>query len=82
MPTVIYILGWRIFFYSNEGNEPMHVHAQKAGMECKFWLLEDDYEIEEEFCYNLSPSDKREIKKIIFQHFDLIVEAWKKHFKN
>jgi hypothetical protein len=32
MPTVLFIDGWRLFFYSNEGKEPIHIHAGKAGM--------------------------------------------------
>lgn len=50
-------------------------------MECKFWLLVEDVEIQEAFSYNLTPTTRKEIKKIIYQHFDLIVEAWKSHFK-
>ena len=60
----------------------MHVHAQKADMECKYWILTDEVEIKEEFAYNLTPAAKREIKKIIYQHFDLIVESWNTHFKS
>jgi Ni,Fe-hydrogenase maturation factor len=56
----------RIFFYSNEGNYPIHVHAEKGNMECKFWILVEEVEIREAFSYNLSPSAKKEIKKIIF----------------
>lgn len=58
----------------------MQIHAEKGDMECKFWLLEDQFEIEEAFSYNLTPGARKEIRKIIFQHFDLIVESWKKHF--
>jgi hypothetical protein len=36
MPTILLVRGWRLFFSSNEGNEPMHVHARKGGAECKF----------------------------------------------
>ena len=81
MPTVLFILGWRLFFYSNEGSEPIHVHAEKGEMECKYWIIVDEIEIYEAFSFNMSPASKREIKKIIYQHFDLIVEAWKQHFK-
>lgn len=35
MPTVMLIRGWRLFFYSNEGTEPMHIHAEKGGAEAK-----------------------------------------------
>jgi Ni,Fe-hydrogenase maturation factor len=81
MPTVLFIYGWRLFFYSNEGSEPIHIHAEKGDMECKFWILKDDVEIKEEFAYQLTPSAKREIKKIIYQNFDLIINAWENHFK-
>jgi hypothetical protein len=66
MPTILYIYGWRLFFYSNEGSEPIHVHAAKGDMECKFWLLVDEVEIREAFVFNLTPASTREIKKIIY----------------
>ena len=81
MPTILFIYGWRLFFYSNEGLEPIHVHAEKGDMECKFWLLVDEVEIKEALAFNLTPGAKREIKKIIYQHFDLIVDAWNNNFK-
>ena len=49
-------------------------------MECKFWILVEEVEIKEEFSYNLTPASRKEIKKIIYQHFDLIVDAWNTHF--
>lgn len=68
--------GWRLFFYSNENNEPIHVHCRKAESECKFWIKEDLYEIEEAWSYNLNPRMRREIRKIIFSNFDVIIEEW------
>jgi hypothetical protein len=82
MPTVLFILGWRLYFYSNENKEPMHIHAQKGEMECKFWILESEMDIRNEFAYNMSPKDIREIRKIIFGHFDQIVDSWKIYFGN
>jgi hypothetical protein len=79
--TVLFILGWRLFFYSNENKEPMHKHAQKGDMECKFWILEDEMDPRLEFAYNLSPKDVKEIRKIIFEHFDQIVESWNNFFE-
>jgi Domain of unknown function (DUF4160) len=29
---------YRAFFYSNEGDEPAHVHVRAGGQEAKFWL--------------------------------------------
>lgn len=80
MPTIILARGWRLFFYSDERNEPMHVHARKAEAECKFWLVADTYEIEEEWSFNLSPRLRR-VRKLIFDHFDLIVEEWNGRFR-
>ena len=62
--------------FSNEGNEPVHIHATKGDMECKFWLLVDEVAIKEAFAFNMTPASTREIKKIIYQHFDLIVDSW------
>lgn len=81
MPTILFIHGWRLFFYSNESQEPIHVHAQKGDIECKYWLLVEEVEIREAFGFNLTPSTRKEIKKIIYRHFDLIVESWYVFFK-
>jgi len=82
MPTILFIYGWRLFFYSNESNEPIHIHVQKGDIEAKYWLLIEEIEIIEAFSYNFTPASKREIKIIIYQHFDLIVSEWSKHFLN
>lgn len=29
MPTVLFVNGFRFFFYSNENNEPVHIHVLK-----------------------------------------------------
>ena len=80
MPTVLMIRGWRIFFYSDEGTEPIHIHAEKGGAEAKIWLNEESFEIEAAFEYGLNPALRRELRKIVFEHFDELVEAWRTHF--
>jgi hypothetical protein len=49
-------------------------------MECKFWLDIENFEIKEALSYNMTPQSKREIKKIIYEHFDYIVIEWNKFF--
>ena len=44
MPTILLVAGWRFFFYSNEGNEPIHLHCQKGDAEAKFWIDLDAFE--------------------------------------
>lgn len=77
MPTILQILGWRLFFYANEGNEPIHVHCRKGDRECKFWLDRVHFDIHPAY---MSPRDEREIKKVIFEHFEYIEEQWD-HFQ-
>ncbi len=72
------ILGWRLFFYANEGNEPIHVHCRKAGMECKYWLNRENFDLEEAFAYDMSPRDKRQIRKIIYDYFEYIDQQFYK----
>jgi hypothetical protein len=33
MPAVLRIKGYRFFFFSNEGNEPIHIHVEKEHKE-------------------------------------------------
>lgn len=81
MPTVLILLGWRLFFYANEGNEPIHIHCKSGDKECKFWIDVENFDIQEAFALNLSPRDKRQIRKIIFEHFEYIVDQWQE-FQN
>jgi len=80
MPTVLLIAGWRLYFWTNENKEPIHIHAEKGEMECKFWLDVENFEIKSALEYNLTPQARREIKKIIYEHFDYIVNEWYKYF--
>jgi hypothetical protein len=70
MPTVLVIRGWRLFFYANENNEPIHIHCRKGERECKYWLIRALFDLDEAYAFGMSPRDKREIKKIIFEHFE------------
>lgn len=76
MPTILVLLGWRLFFYANEGSEPIHIHCRNGGKECKFWLDADAFDIREAFSSGMSARDARQIRKIIFEHFEYIVEQW------
>ena len=76
MPTILFVMGWRFFFYSSEGNEPIHVHCRKGDMECKYWLDVENFTLEEAYSYNMSNKDKRNVKKIIFEYFEFIESEW------
>ena len=38
MPTVLRIGRYRFYFYSNEGQEPPHIHVKAGSDQAKFWL--------------------------------------------
>ena len=38
MPTVLRIKSFRFHFYSDELNEPSHIHVSAPEGECKFWI--------------------------------------------
>jgi len=76
MPTILIIMGWRFFFYANERDEPVHIHFRKGNAEAKYWLDVEAFELIEAHAYNLTPADKRTVRRIIFGHFDYIVAQW------
>jgi hypothetical protein len=80
VPTVLKERGWRLFFYSNEGQEPIHIHGRKGDAESKYWLRTGAGEIEEAWSFNLTPRLHRELREIIIDHFELIIETWNRHF--
>src|ERR1017187_1786031 len=48
--------------------------------ECKYWLQPERFDIVEEFEYNCTPRLRREVRQIIFAHFEQIIDAWREHF--
>jgi len=76
VPTVLRIKGYRFFFFSNEGNEPIHIHVEKAESYAKFWL--DPIRIVINFGFN--SKDIREINAIIEEHQELIIMKWDEYF--
>jgi hypothetical protein len=52
-----------LFFYSNEGKEPIHIHAGKAGMKWKYWLFVDEVDIKEAYSFNVTLTAKKKSRK-------------------
>lgn len=79
MPHVITDLGYRLFFYSNEGEprEPIHVHVESENGEAKVWV--DPISIAKSQGYN--SKEQREIVKLVAKHRNLIVRKWHEHFR-
>jgi len=76
MPTLKGIPGpYRLFFYSFDCNEPMHVHAQRERMICKFWINPLALARNQGF----SARELNTIREIIARDRDSIMEEWDGH---
>jgi hypothetical protein len=76
MPTVLRVGRFRFFFFSNEGNEPPHIHVKAGGDECKFWLI--SVQLAANFGFN--SSELNEIRQIVEDHQNELEEAWSEYF--
>ncbi len=77
MPTVLRWNGYRFFFYSNEGQEPPHIHVIKGGGEAKIWL-ED---LRTQYAHGFSPRDLRGILSKVEDERKMFMDAWKVYFE-
>ena len=77
MPKLFIIHGFRFFFYSNEGTEPIHIHVSKAEKVAKFWM--------NPVClagnYRFRSSELHKIMDIIKENEARIEESWHGYFK-
>jgi hypothetical protein len=78
MPTVFEANGYRFFFYSNENNEPMHIHVSKGSAEAKYWMNSN---LEESFAYGFKVRERKEIRSLIKDNAEKIDEKWTEFFK-
>jgi len=75
-PTVFRASGFRFYFFSRE-EARVHVHAQSADGEAKFWL---DPSVELAVSFGLREKDLKIIEDLIRDHEDEIRAAWHEHF--
>ncbi|MBD3627475.1 DUF4160 domain-containing protein [Cyclobacterium sp.] len=78
MPKVLVQKGFTFFFYSDEGSEPAHVHIKKGEGRGKWWLVPA---IEEEYAYGFTLQERRQIKRLIFEHQDFLKNQWYEYFQ-
>ena len=76
MPTIYREGPFRFFFNSREETR-MHVHVQSPDGACKFWLepiiaLAD--------VYSLTAGDLTRVQRIIEEHYNDFIVAWRRHF--
>jgi hypothetical protein len=77
MPTVLRIGSFRFHFYSDERNEPPHIHVATPDAECKFWLspilLARNKGVPQHVV--------REMERLVFEHQAELMNAYEKFHK-
>ena len=77
MPNVLRVGRYRFFFFSNEGNEPPHVHVRAGDQEAKLWLDPVDVAVN----YGFNGRELNRIQWIIDEHREALLEAWNEYFR-
>lgn len=76
MPTVLRIGRFRFYFFSNEREEPPHIHVKADEDQAKFWLnptlLASNY--------GFSSRELNELERLIKQNEAIFLEAWNEYF--
>jgi hypothetical protein len=78
MPEVFRTRGYVFRFYSNERNEPPHIHVFRADAEAKFWLLP----VRLEYSYGYTSRQLRFVEEIIRERHVDIMRRWNEHIEN
>lgn len=76
MPTARRAGPHRFFFYSNEGNEPPHIHVETAERTAKFWL--NPVNLAWSTGYN--SKELTELRELVETHEEEFLEKWNEHF--
>jgi hypothetical protein len=76
MPTVLRLRGFRFFFFSNEPNEPIHIHVESGDKYAKFWL--EPLQVAKSIGYNAR--ELSGIRNLIVENIDIIKRKWDEHF--
>jgi hypothetical protein len=74
---VLRLYGWRFHFYSDEGNEPPHVHVDTGDGECKFWLSPVTLADSE----NVRATELRRIERVVVEQLSFFLEKWHEFFR-
>jgi hypothetical protein len=76
MPTDMRLDGYRFFFFSNKGNEPVHIHVESGDGYCKYWIL--PVSLTHSSGYDSSELNK--IRKLVEEHSTIIEKSWNEYF--
>lgn len=77
------VFGYKIYFWSNENNEPIHIHISKGNPtqnSTKVWLTQAGGCILANNKSEIPQNDLNKLLDIISKHYFLIVSKWKEYY--
>lgn len=83
MPSIFESNGYKIYFWSNENNEPIHIHLSKGTMSAnstKIWLTKSGGCILANNNSKILKSHLNKLLSIISKHYFLILAKWKEYY--
>ena len=76
MPTVLKVQGYRFFFFSQEGNEPPHIHVEHGDKVAKYWLNPTNLASS----YGFRSHELSKLRMLANEHNELFLEKWDEYF--
>ncbi|MDE5830376.1 MAG: DUF4160 domain-containing protein [Clostridia bacterium] len=77
------VIGYKIYFWSNEDNEPIHVHLSKGNPvanSTKIWITKNGGCILANNNSKIPENDLNKLIDIISRHYFLILSKWKEFY--
>lgn len=78
MPTILFLYGFRFFFYSNESNEPCHIHITKGNANGKIWI---EPVLGIAYLHGFTNAEEKQIIEIVEANYELFKIKWHEYFK-
>ena len=75
MPTLLVVEGYRFFFFSNEREEPPHVHVRRGGGLAKIWLEP----VRLAHSQGLRPAELKRLRQIAAEYESAFLDRWHEH---
>ena len=77
-PTVLQSGPYRLFFFSSDRGEPVHVHVTRERKSAKFWLAP----IRLEYNFGFPPTELNKVAAVVREHETQLLQAWDDYFKS
>jgi hypothetical protein len=78
VPTVFREGPYRLFFYSADRNEPVHVHVERDADRAKFWL--DPVRLARSGGF--AAAELRDVERLVVANRQRLMEKWNEYFSS